>query len=140
MLSTIYVLRYDNLAHYTCSYINVFKAKLASHSNPWKPLLHLLPLPTTIALQLFWLSAPAYNNSRIINSSLFIPFLGAWGLQFAHQVGRMILAHLTKQPFPIFDSLFLWSAVGAIDANLPLLLNRCVLRDPKECRSSHSHF
>ncbi|KAI0347934.1 Choline/ethanolaminephosphotransferase [Trametopsis cervina] len=106
------------------SYINVFKAKLASHSNPWKPLLHLLPLPTTIALQLFWLSAPAYNNSRIINSSLFIPFLGAWGLQFAHQVGRMILAHLTKQPFPIFDSLFLWSAVGAIDANLPLLLKR----------------
>ncbi|KAJ4463275.1 hypothetical protein C8J55DRAFT_539112 [Lentinula edodes] len=55
----------------------------------------------------------------IRNSALFIPFLCAWGLQFAHQVGRMILAHLTKMSFPVWDWLWLLSLVGAVDANLP---------------------
>ncbi|KAJ3885476.1 hypothetical protein GG344DRAFT_25132, partial [Lentinula edodes] len=55
----------------------------------------------------------------IRNSALFIPLLCAWGLQFAHQVGRMILAHLTKTSFPVWDWLWLLSLVGAVDANLP---------------------
>ncbi|KAI0706168.1 Choline/ethanolaminephosphotransferase [Cytidiella melzeri] len=106
------------------SYINVFKAKLSSKESPWRPLLHLIPLPVTLSLQLLWLSAPTYTHSRIIDSALFVPFLCAWGLQAAHQVGRMILAHVTKQPFPLFDALFLWSIVGAMDANMPLLFNK----------------
>ena len=48
----------------------------------------------------------------------------AWGLQFAHQVSRMILAHVTKQPFPWWDAMWMWSVVGAVDANLPALLDR----------------
>lgn len=106
------------------SYINVFQAKLSNNQSPWRPLIHLLPLPITVAFQLWWLSAPAYNDSMIINSALFVPFLCAWGLQAAHQVGRMILAHVTKQPFPMFHGLYLWSLLGALDANLPFLLNR----------------
>ncbi|KAJ4000283.1 choline ethanolaminephosphotransferase [Lentinula boryana] len=58
----------------------------------------------------------------ILCSSLFVPFLCAWGLQFAHQVGRMILAHLTKGSFPLWDWLWVMSVVGAIDANLPRIL------------------
>jgi ethanolaminephosphotransferase len=106
------------------SYINVFKAKLASNASPWQPLVHLLPLPVTLGLQLLWLNAPIYTESRIINSALLVPFLCAWGLQSAHQVGRIILAHVTKQPFPLFDALFLWSVFGALDANMPLFFNR----------------
>ncbi|KAJ3912918.1 choline ethanolaminephosphotransferase [Lentinula edodes] len=37
----------------------------------------------------------------------------------SHQVGRMILAHLTKGSFPVWDWLWLLSLVGAVDANLP---------------------
>jgi len=49
-----------------------------------------------------------------------VPFLCAWGLQFAHMVGRMILAHVTKEKFPVWDWVWVWSLVGAVDANLPL--------------------
>ncbi|GAW04636.1 choline ethanolaminephosphotransferase [Lentinula edodes] len=62
---------------------------------------------------------PSPELSTIRNSALFIPFLCAWGLQFAHQVGRMILAHLTKTSFPVWDWLWVLSLVGAVDANLP---------------------
>ncbi|KAI0803223.1 Choline/ethanolaminephosphotransferase [Irpex lacteus] len=106
------------------SYINVFQAKLSSNESPLRPLVHLLPFPFTVGLQILWLSAPTYRESRIIDSALLVPFLLAWGLQAAHLVSRIILAHVTKQPFPLFDSLFFWSVLGAIDANLPLLLNR----------------
>ena len=106
------------------SYINVLRTKLSNKEAPLHPLLHLLPFPVTVGLQLFWLSAPTYTESRIINSGLLVPFLLAWGLQAAHLVSRIILAHVTKQSFPLFDSLFLWSVIGAVDANMPLLLGR----------------
>ncbi|PSR72058.1 hypothetical protein PHLCEN_2v12088 [Hermanssonia centrifuga] len=105
-------------------YINVFKARITEGQNPFSPLLGLTPFPISVALQLFWLSSPDVSRSAIINSPLFIPFLCAWGLQFAHQVGKMILAHVTKQPFPWGDPLWLWSLLGALDANMPLLFNR----------------
>lgn len=108
------------------SYFNVFKARLGDHQNPFRPLLHLLPFPISAAIQVWWLRSPSWSQSAIINSPLFVPFLCAWGLQFSHQVGRMILAHVTKQPFPWGDAMWLWSLLGAVDANLPVLLNRYV--------------
>ena len=67
---------------------------------------------------------PKFTNSDILRSPAFVPFLCAWGLQFAHQVGRMILAHVTGQPFPWWDSMWVWSIIGAVDANLPWLIGR----------------
>ena len=90
------------------------------------PLLLLLPFPISVAIEVFWLSSPSFKESHILNSALFLPFLCSWGLQFAHQVSRIILAHVTKQPFPYWDSMWIWSIVGAIDANLPTLINRYV--------------
>jgi len=109
------------------SYMNVFTAKRQSGESPYKPLLYLLPFPASVAIEVFWLSSPSFSRSHIINSPLFLPFLCAWGLQFAHQVGRMILAHVTKQPFPWWDTMWLWSIIGAVDANMPLLFNRAPL-------------
>lgn len=76
----------------------------------------------SVALEVAWLSAPAFDDSRILHSALFVPFLCAWGLQFAHQVSRVILAHVTRQPFPWWDAMWVWSIVGAVDANLPRLI------------------
>ena len=106
------------------SYINVYKARTAAKESPFTPLLYLLPFPVTVAIQVAWLSSPSFSRSYIINSPLFMPFLCTWGLQFAHQVGRMILAHVSKQPFPWWDWMWVWSIVGALDANMPRLFNR----------------
>ncbi|KAI0931051.1 hypothetical protein AcW1_001453 [Taiwanofungus camphoratus] len=108
-------------------YFNVFKARIANKQPPFSPLLLLLPFPISVATEVFWLSAPTFSESAILHSPLFVPFLCAWGLQFSHQVSRMILAHVTKQPFPWWDSMWLWSIVGAIDANMPLILDRSPL-------------
>lgn len=103
------------------SYLNVRRATLAKKVSTIRPLLHLFPFLFTALVQIAWLSHPQYNNSYIIDSAAFVPFLCAWGLQFAHMVGRMILAHVTSTPFPVWDWVWAWSIAGAMDANLPVI-------------------
>ena len=102
------------------SYLNVWRATRAQKKSSLKPLLHLLSFLFPSLIQIAWLSHPQYNDSYIIKSSAFVPFLCAWGLQFAHQVGRIILAYVTKTPFPAWDWIWVWSFFGALDANMPL--------------------
>ncbi|KDR86099.1 hypothetical protein GALMADRAFT_235335 [Galerina marginata CBS 339.88] len=102
------------------SYSNVRRATRAQKVSTLRPLLLLLPFLFSAALQVAWLSHPRFNNSYILDSAAFVPFLCAWGLQFAHMVGRMILAHVTKEKFPVWDWVWAWSLMGALDANLPL--------------------
>jgi len=105
------------------SYVNVLHAtrqqRQKDRVSSLRPLLLLLPFCGSALIQVAWLSHPRYNNSYIIDSPAFVPFLCAWGLQFAHMVGRMILAHVTKGDFPLWDWVWIWSALGAADANLP---------------------
>lgn len=96
----------------------------AAGKSTTRPLLLLLPFLISASIQAFWLINSRYDASALINSTLFVPFLCAWGLQFAHQVGRMILAHVTRSPFPSWDWMWIWSLVFAVDANLPLLVDR----------------
>ncbi|KAF8816219.1 Choline/ethanolaminephosphotransferase [Phlegmacium glaucopus] len=107
-----------NIIH---SYLNVRRATRAQKKSTLRPLLLLLPFLFSTLIQIAWLSHPQYNNSYILKSAAFVPFLCAWGLQFAHQVGRMILAHVTSTPFPAWDWIWIWSFLGALDANMPLL-------------------
>jgi len=106
------------------SYMNVYEARRASGKSVVKPLLYLLPFPASVLVHVAWLNEPSLRHSDIINSPVFVPFLCAWGLQFAHVVGRMIIAHVTSQPFPVWDLMYTWSIVGALDANMPTLFGR----------------
>jgi len=106
------------------SYMNVRRATLSKSASAVRPLMSLLPFVTAAGIQVAWLNQPAYNDTAIIDSAVFVPFLCAWGLQFAHQVGRMILAHVTNTPFPWWDWMWIWSIIGAVDANLPRLTGR----------------
>ncbi|KAJ8489961.1 hypothetical protein ONZ45_g13371 [Pleurotus djamor] len=106
------------------SYSNVWRARRSADKSVSKPLVFLLPFLFSASLQVVWLAQPAFHNSIIIHSKLFVPFLCAWGLQFAHTVGRMILAHVTSQKFPLWDWMWIWSIVGALDANLPSIAGR----------------
>jgi ethanolaminephosphotransferase len=83
-----------------------------------------MPFIFSAFLQIMWLSHPAWSHSAIIKSSLFLPFLCAWGLQFAHMVGRMIIAHVTSTRFPMWDWMWAWSLIGAVDANAQRLFGR----------------
>ena len=103
------------------SYLNVLKVTRAQKTSSIRPLLLLAPFASSALLQVAWLSHPRFNDSYILDSAAFVPFLCAWGLQFAHMVGRMILAHVTKGPFPMWDWVWMWSIAGAIDANMPLI-------------------
>ncbi|KXN83332.1 hypothetical protein AN958_01568 [Leucoagaricus sp. SymC.cos] len=113
------------------AYMNVHASRkdpatIRAHTKDTNPLTLLLPFLTPIVIQVAWLSHPTFNHSAIIDSALLIPFLCAWGLQFAHQVGRMIIAHVTlgSEQFPIWDWVWVWSVIGAVDANLPRLMTR----------------
>jgi len=106
----------------SCS--NVFKSRRQSGQSPLTPLIYLLPFPATVLLQIFWLSHPSVEDSAIIYSESLVPFLCAWGLMFAHQVGKIILAHVTKTEFPLLDSAWIWSVIGALDVNLPRIFGR----------------
>jgi len=85
------------------------------------PFLRLVNFLFFIFLQVSWLSHPTINNWNILYSPVFLPFLCLWGLQFAHFMGRIILARVTMQPFPVWEWTWVWSVIGAIDANLSRL-------------------
>ena len=106
------------------SYSNVYKSRVQSGQSPFTPLLYLLPFPGTVLMQILWLSHPTVGDSAIIYSESLVPFLCAWGLVFAHQVGRIILAHVTKTEFPLLDFSWIWSVIGAVDVNLPRIIGR----------------
>jgi ethanolaminephosphotransferase len=110
------------------------------------PLVRLVPFLISTGLHLVWLAAPLAKSSHLssqpitpsdstldphkgfttveivqgkdllLHSAAFVPFLCMWGLQFAHQLGKMILAHVTGQPFPMVDAAWVWAAVSAVDA------------------------
>ena len=86
------------------------------------PLVFLLPFVVSTMLQVLWLLHPSFYHSNIIHSPLFLPVMCAWGLQFAHHVGRMILSHVTNTPFPWWNSMWIWNAISVLDAHLPDLL------------------
>ncbi|EJC98650.1 uncharacterized protein FOMMEDRAFT_113814 [Fomitiporia mediterranea MF3/22] len=96
-----------------------------SQSSLIRPTLRLLPFPLAVSLQLLWLYAPTPKQSMILYSPLFVPFMCAWGLQFAHQVGRMILAHLTKRKdMPFWEWMWIWTVLCVVDANAETALGR----------------
>ena len=121
---------------YSPSYSNVYKTRSSTERSPYAPLLYLLPFIVTLSLRLFWISTPSFTQSRILNSSQFVPFLSSWGLQFAHQVGRMILAHITKTSIPFIDWSWPVLLVCGIDANLPHLFGMLVFLSPIEFQNS----
>ncbi|KDQ15750.1 hypothetical protein BOTBODRAFT_31637 [Botryobasidium botryosum FD-172 SS1] len=113
------------------SYMNVLHS-LKPGQSALTPLTRLIPYVVTVVLHVSWALAPV-NGSDIIHSASILPFMCFWGLQFAHQVGRMILAHLTKTPFPMWDSMWILSLIGTLDANSQFLFGRApyIQSDPE---------
>ena len=76
----------------------------------------LLPLVIQLSANVFWMHG---QNARITaDGKAFLPFCCFWGLSFAYNVGLLIVAHVTKAPFPYWNVALIWSVLGAVDANL----------------------
>lgn len=99
------------------SYTNVIAARRSRKESVITPLAGLLPLVAQIAANLVWMTA---NRAFILASPLaFLPFITFWGITFAYNVGLLIVAHVTKAPYPYWNIGIVWSVVFAIDASLP---------------------
>jgi ethanolaminephosphotransferase len=106
------------------SYTNVLRT-LKANSSSLAPLLGLIPFFITLFLHITWLYAPVGpNGAHLVYSDALIFFMVFWGLQFANQVGRMILAHVTKSSFPFWEWMWIWSTIGTVDANSQFLFGR----------------
>ncbi|KDN49556.1 hypothetical protein K437DRAFT_233798 [Tilletiaria anomala UBC 951] len=104
-------------ANVITSYSNVAAARSKRGQSALTPAAGLLPLILQVAINIFWLTA---QDARIIaDGQAFIPFCIFWGLSFAYNVGLLIVAHVTKARFPFWNLTLVWSALGAIDAQLP---------------------
>ncbi|EPQ31580.1 uncharacterized protein PFL1_00913 [Pseudozyma flocculosa PF-1] len=111
------------------SYSNVVAARRERKQSVIAPLSGLFPLVLQIAANLVWMAA---NRSFILaDTHAFLPFVGFWGITFAYNVGLLIVAHVTKAPFPYWNVATAWSIVGALDAILP---HSIVQRDPESTR------
>lgn len=63
------------------------------------------------------------REALLLRTTLFLPFALFWGIAFAHHVQLLILAHLTKSPFPAAwkHPLLILSALAAADARVGLV-------------------
>ncbi|CDU24592.1 related to EPT1-sn-1,2-diacylglycerol ethanolamine-and cholinephosphotransferase [Sporisorium scitamineum] len=104
------------LSNIVGSYSNVVAARRARKQSALTPLLGLTPLIVQIAANCFWINA---NRAFILaDPRALLPFLSYWGITFAYNVGLLIVAHVTKAPFPYWNVAIVWSVVLAVDANL----------------------
>lgn len=99
------------------SYSNVVAARRSRNQSVITPLAGLTPLLLQIGANIFWLKA---NRSFILaDTHAFLPFVAYWGITFAYNVGLLIVAHVTKAPFPYWNISIVWSVLGALDASSP---------------------
>jgi ethanolaminephosphotransferase len=45
-------------------------------------------------------------------------------MAFSYQVSQLILAHVTKSPFPFWNGMMVYSLAAAVDANAEYILGR----------------
>ncbi|ORY24123.1 hypothetical protein BCR39DRAFT_547721 [Naematelia encephala] len=106
------------------SYSNVLIARKKAGKPLLAPLLGYLPFAAHTAILVFWLQAELRGGVSLVHDARLLPFLGYWGMSFSYQVSQLILAHVTKSPFPYWNGMMVYSLFGAVDANAEWLFGR----------------
>ncbi|RUS20467.1 choline ethanolaminephosphotransferase [Endogone sp. FLAS-F59071] len=95
---------------------NVYRAALANKRPIFPALSGLIPFFSSSAIAYLWLiSSPSIVTKHLIPFALYI------GCSFGYQVGLIILAHVTKAPFPFMNLMMVPLIVGCVNANLPVI-------------------
>lgn len=104
-------------ANIVASYSNVARARLARKQSAFTPVTGLLPVALLLACMVLWMTAR--DAQMMVDGSAFVALYCSFGLLFAYSVGLLIVAHVTKAPFPYFNVGLGWAILGTIDARLP---------------------
>ncbi|GAA5976330.1 hypothetical protein JCM10908_005461 [Rhodotorula pacifica] len=101
---------------------NIYVAMPAESRNLtslFKPQSRLSPFVAHSLAMLAWVHA---RERLLLRTTLFIPLALFWGIAAAHHVQLVILAHLTKSPFPsaIYHPLVLVAVTAALDAHFQI--------------------
>ncbi|KAG0241303.1 hypothetical protein BGW41_006022 [Actinomortierella wolfii] len=104
------------LGNILTAFQHVIKARQDKRQPVLPALMGLLPYVGMSFVAYFWL-----NASPHIVTQHAVPWVLYVGLSFGYTVGLMITAHVTHQPFPMFNVSFVPLIFGALHANLPLL-------------------
>ncbi|WVW78960.1 hypothetical protein I302_100923 [Kwoniella bestiolae CBS 10118] len=99
------------------SYSNVIQARLKAGKPILSPLLGYLPFFTHTLILVTWLHAELRGGVSLVHDARLLPFIGYWGMAFSYQVSQLILAHVTKSPFPFWNGMMVYSLFGMLDAN-----------------------
>jgi len=106
------------------SYYNVIAARHRAGKAIIPPLFGLLPFGVHTAILVAWLHSSIRGGVELVHDARLLPFLLYWGMAAAYQVSQLILAHVTKSPFPYWNGMMIYSLFGAIDANAQWLFGR----------------
>jgi ethanolaminephosphotransferase len=106
------------------SYYNVIQARRRAGKALIPPLFGLLPFGVHTLILVAWLHSSIRGGVELVHDSNLLPFLLYWGMAAAYQVSQLILAHVTKSPFPYWNGMMIFSLFGAIDANAQWLFGR----------------
>lgn len=105
------------LGNIVASYGNVAKARRGRGESAVTPVVGLVPLAVLLASLWVWMTA---GDARVMaDKQAFITLYSAFGLLFAFSVGKLIVAHVTKAPFPYIHTAIVVAVLGATDAALP---------------------
>ncbi|KAJ1988193.1 hypothetical protein H4R33_002525 [Dimargaris cristalligena] len=92
---------------------NVFEARRQARLPILPALVSFLPFVFASTMAYLWLDA----STGLLTQHL-VAFFAFVTFGFGYTVGRMIVAHVTKASFPIFNMMFIPILVGAVNANL----------------------
>ncbi|KAE9981533.1 hypothetical protein EG328_011570 [Venturia inaequalis] len=107
------------IAHWPACVYNVYVARRSRGQNMAPLFLEWTPMAVFTASTVAWLGS---SNSFILRENHLVLFCLTMSLVFGRMTTKIILAHLTKQPFPYWTVLITPLAGGALLANVPAFL------------------
>ncbi|RPA86834.1 Choline/ethanolaminephosphotransferase [Ascobolus immersus RN42] len=103
-------------AHFPLCVINVVRARRAANLPVAPVFLEWAPIITFSVSCVAWLFSP---GSHLLANNHLVLFCITLSFVFGRMTTKIILAHLTKQPFPMWTNLLVPLVLGATIANLP---------------------
>ncbi|KAF2719961.1 Choline/ethanolaminephosphotransferase [Polychaeton citri CBS 116435] len=106
------------VAHLPACVMNVAEARRENDKSIFEPFLQWTPMLVFVGSLMAWLGSP---HSHLLPDNHLILLCLTLSFVFGRMTTKIILAHLTRQPFPWWTTLMLPLVGGAILVNMPYL-------------------
>ncbi|KAF2099333.1 hypothetical protein NA57DRAFT_74834 [Rhizodiscina lignyota] len=125
------------VAHLPECVSNVYRARSAKGLPTLPLLLEWTPMVLFTGGCVGWLGSP---YSSLLRNNHLVLFSLTMSLVFGRMTTKIILAHLTRQPFPYWTALLAPLLIGAVVSNYPLLGLKPIWTDTLELRYLQVYF